>query len=256
MLVRYSQFVEELAAVEELGLADLNTPIVAALEKARATDAELAKKIIPDRVHPGPGGHLLMAGELLKAWQAPALVSLVEIDAKGIRIVQSDNTGVSGLKTDGSVSWSQLDKALPMPIDMNDAVILLAVNSSDFVEALNQQILKVTGLEADEYDLKIDGQPVGSFSKEQLAAGINLAMLETPMVKQAKEVHELTLRHNNIHFQRWRRVQVPLAGEKAPAVRLAVENLMNALDEEEAAVVLEQRAAAKPRAHQFRLVPR
>jgi hypothetical protein len=51
-------------------------------EKAKATDAEQAKKIIPDRVHPGASGHLLMAAELLKSWQAPALVSGVEIDAK------------------------------------------------------------------------------------------------------------------------------------------------------------------------------
>src|SRR5881394_2064677 len=45
VLVRYSQFVKELAAREKLSVADLNTPIVAALEKAKSTDAELAKKI-------------------------------------------------------------------------------------------------------------------------------------------------------------------------------------------------------------------
>ena len=54
VLVRYSQFVKELAGQEKLGVADLNAPVVAALEKAKAADAELAKKIIPDRVHPGP----------------------------------------------------------------------------------------------------------------------------------------------------------------------------------------------------------
>src|SRR5262245_54976305 len=66
VLVRYSRFVKELSEREKLGVADLNSPIVAALEKAKAADAELAKKIIPDRVHPGSGGHLLMAVELLK----------------------------------------------------------------------------------------------------------------------------------------------------------------------------------------------
>src|SRR6266487_2792054 len=53
VLVRYSRFVKELADREKLNVADLNAPVVAALEKAKATDAELAKKIIPDRVHPG-----------------------------------------------------------------------------------------------------------------------------------------------------------------------------------------------------------
>jgi lysophospholipase L1-like esterase len=86
VLVRYSQFVKQLAEREKLGVADLNSPVVAALEKAKATDAELAKKIIPDRVHPGPGGHLLMAAELLKSWNAPATVSAVEIDARSKKV--------------------------------------------------------------------------------------------------------------------------------------------------------------------------
>ena len=64
VLVRYGQFVKELAGRENLGVADLNTAVVAALEKARATDADTAKKIIADRVHPGSAGQLLMAAEL------------------------------------------------------------------------------------------------------------------------------------------------------------------------------------------------
>src|SRR5438105_8607134 len=55
VLVRYSQFVKELAEREKLSVADLNAPVVVALEKAKATDAEAAKKIIPDRVHPSTG---------------------------------------------------------------------------------------------------------------------------------------------------------------------------------------------------------
>jgi lysophospholipase L1-like esterase len=254
VLVRYSDFIQELAVEEKLNIADLNGPIVAALEKAKATDAELAKKIIPDRVHPGPGGHLLMAGELLKSWNAPSLVSAVEIDAGAQRIVEAKNTKVSNLKTGSTISWTELDDALPMPVDMNDPVIALAVNSSDFMSALNQQTLKVTGLTAANYELKIDGAPVGTFTKVRLSDGINLAALPTPMAKQAAEVHQLTLRHNNIHFQRWRQVQVPLAADETPDVQEAVANLMAALDVEEAGVVKEQRAAAQPKPHQFELV--
>jgi hypothetical protein len=97
---------------------------------------------------------------------------------------------------------------------------------------------------------------VGSFGTEQLAGGINLATLSTPMAKQAAEVHKLTLQHNNVHFQRWRQVQVPLAESKNPKVRDAVKGLMAALDEEEADVVKQQRAAAQPAPHQFQLVPK
>jgi hypothetical protein len=38
----------------------------------------------------------------------------------------------------------------------------------------------------------------------------NLALLPTPMAKQALDVHVLTIRHNQIHYERWRHVQVPL----------------------------------------------
>jgi hypothetical protein len=255
VLVRYSQFVKELAGRENLSVADLNAPVVAALEKAKATDAELARKIIPDRVHPGPGGHLLMAAELLKSWNAPATVSAVEIDGRAKRTANAKNSTVSDLQGGEGISWTQIDEALPMPVDLNDSVIALAVKSSDFIQALNQQTLKVTGLTAAGYNLKIDNDEIGSFTKEQLAGGINLATLPTPMARQAVEVHKLTLQHNNAHFQRWRQIQVPLADNKSAKVQSAVKDLIDALDDDEAGVVKEQRAAAQPQRHQFQLSP-
>src|SRR5947199_3799202 len=256
VLLRYSQFVKELAEREKLSVADLNLPVVGALEKAKGTDAELAKKFIPDRVHPGPGGHLMMAAELLKSWRAPALVSAVEIGASAKKLADGKKTTVSELKAGNELSWTQLDEALPMPVELNDPVVALAVKSSDFLQALNQQTLKVTGIRAANADLKIDGDEMGSFTKEQLAEGINLATLPTPMAKQAAEVHKLTLQHNNIHFQRWRQIQVPLDEGGTPKVQKAARDLMAALDEEEADVVKEQHAAAQPRPHQFQLAPK
>lgn len=256
VLLRYSQFVKELGNREKMIVADLNVPIVAALEKAKSTDADLAKKIIPDRIHPGPGGHLLMAGELLKSWHAPATVASIEIDAGKKTVTSAVRATVSDLKGDGQISWKQVDESLPMPIDMNDPIVALAVKSSDFVTSLDQEILKVTGLGGASYVLRIDGMDAGVFSKEQLAEGINLAVLGTPMVRQAEEVHKLTLQHNNIHFRRWRQVQVPLADDKTPGVQKAVKELMAALDDEESAVVQEQRAAAIPRQHLFTLIPK
>jgi lysophospholipase L1-like esterase len=253
VLVRYSQFVKELAEREHTGLADLNSPVAAALEKAKSTDAEQAKKIIPDRVHPGPSGHLLMAAALLKSWNAPATVTAVEIDAAAKRVVRAETTKVTGLKSDGPLNWTQADEALPMPFDINDSVMALAVNSSDFVQALNQQTLKVTGLEGARYALKIDGEKVGAFTKEQLAAGINLAQFSTPMARQAAEVHKLTIQHNNVHFTRWRQIQVPLASNKSQKVQKAVAELMTALDEDEAEVIKQQRAAAHPVARHYEL---
>ncbi len=252
VLVRYGQFVKQLAASENCDVADLNTPVVAALEKARATDPTLAARIVADRVHPGPGGQLLMAAALLKAWSAPAVVTSVEIDASGPRSGATVNTQASGLKSEGGrLAWNQSDAALPMGLDPKDNVMALAVRSSDFVDTLNRQQLRVTGLTAARYTLKIDGDAVGSFTKEQLAEGVNVATLETPMVKQAREVHTLTLRHNDVHFARWRSVEVPLQPFQLERVAAAM-SALNSLEDE---LIAKQRAAAQPKPHSFELVP-
>jgi len=250
VLVRYGQFVKELAQKQACDAADLNTSIVAALEKAKATDAETAKKIIADRVHPGPSGHLLMAEALLKAWNAPALVTAVEIDAAKAQAVRTENTVVSDLKESNGLAWTQTDKAIPMPMDLKDPVMKLAVRSSDFFQALDWQPLKVTGLKGQRYQLKIDGQDVGTFSAQQLAEGLNLAELPTPMVKQAQAVHDLTLKHNNVHFTRWRDVQVALAQWQLPHLSQALE----VLDHLEADLVAQQRQAAQPKVHHYELL--
>ena len=250
VLVRYGQFVKELAQKEKLDAADLNASVVAALEKAKTTDAKTAEKIIQDRVHPGPGGHLLMAEALLKAWNAPALVTAVEIDAAKVQTVRAENTAVSDLKESNGLAWTQTDKALPMPLNLKDPATKLAIQSSDFLQALDWQPLKVTGLKGQRYQLKIDGEEVGTFTRPQLEEGVNLADLSTPMAKQAQAVHDLTLKHNNIHFTRWRELQVTLAQQPLPHLSQAME----ALDNLETDLVAQQRQAAQPKPHHYELL--
>ena len=205
VLVTYGGYLKELAKSENLNVADLNTDVVAALQKANATDPANAQKIIPDRVHPGAAGHLLMAEALLKDWKAPSIVSDVQIDAAAGSAAKMEGTEVSAIEASPKgVAWTETDAALPMPVDWNDPLIKLAAGSSDFVDALDREPLSVKGLAPGTYSLSIDSIAVGSFSAEQLAAGINLATLQTPMLKQAMEVAKLTVDHNNVHFARWR----------------------------------------------------
>jgi lysophospholipase L1-like esterase len=256
VLVRYGDFVEGLARESHATVADLNAPVVEATKKAFASDPELAKKLNFDRIHPGPGGQLLMAAALLDAWKAPALVSSVSIDASSeapATVREAKGAKVEMLVSgNGSLTWTETDDALPFPIDLKDAAVKLAVASSDVVQKLDQQTLKVTGLTKPEYTLKIDGKEVGSFRKETLAEGINLATLETPMVAQARQVHMDTLGHNKVHFERWRTVQEPYAKDSPAGYAKAIEGL----DEFEAALIARQRKAARPKAHKYELTPR
>jgi lysophospholipase L1-like esterase len=252
VLIRYGDFVKNLAEKEGAAVADLNTSVVAAVKKATEISSSGAQDLIRDRIHPGPAGQLLMAEALLKAWNAPALVASVELDAASAKIVKEDNTKVDSLHVNGTISWTQHDLALPMPIDLKNSGIALAVKASDVEEALNRETLKVQGAPASKYALKIDGEDIAELTKEQLAAGVNLAELNTPMNRQAKAVHDLTLQHNNLHFQRWRTMQVPYERRGYPGLAKAIAGL----DALEADMVAEQRAKAKPVPHNFELVPR
>ena len=192
-----------------------------------------------------------MAAALLKAWNAPPTVTAVTIDAPSQNVTRQENTQVTGLHDGGGLSWTQKDAALPMPLNLDDPILKLALQSSDVADTLDQEPLQVNGLTAPRYTLKIDGQDVGSFTKEELASGINLALLPTPMLKQAQAVHALTLRHNNLHFVRWREVQVPLQDDHARHLREALDTL----DSLEADLIKQQHAAAQPAPHQYELAP-
>ncbi|MCU0228156.1 MAG: DUF1080 domain-containing protein [Bryobacterales bacterium] len=250
-LLRYSDFLAELAAAEGLMLADLNRPVVAALEKALTADPKLAEQISPDRVHPRPPGHLLMAAELLKAWKAPALVSAVEVDAAAGKVTREENTEVTDASFSDGVAWIQRDAALPLPIDLSDPVMALAVKAGGVMEALNQQTLAVKGLAAGKHTLLIDGDVMGVFDAEALSVGVNLAAYKTPMWAKAMRVHQLTLDRANAHNTRWRNVQVPFEEEQPEATGKA----MAALDALRDALQAEQQQAAQPDAHRFELLP-
>lgn len=104
-----------------------------------------------------------MAEALLKAWNAPKIVAAVEINATTSTITRAENAKVTILRAGNGLSGTATDGALPFPLalDGDDKALALAVRSSDVVEALDQEPLKVSGLSAARYQLKIDGEKVG-----------------------------------------------------------------------------------------------
>jgi lysophospholipase L1-like esterase len=251
VLLRYSDYLKTVAQSRHLDLADLNNPVAAMLKKAADTDKEQAQKILPDRVHPAPAGHLIMAAALIKAWHGTALVSDVSIDMSSGKVL-TKNAKVEQVMGSLGVGWTTTESALPLPIDPKDKLMDLAVKSSDIIETLDQEMLRVTGLAAGKWELKIDGLSVGTFTAEALSKGINLATLNTPMLKQSLEVHALTIKHNNMHAFSWRSIQTGLAADASPYTK---QNAMYALDKLDNELVAEQRAAAQPRPHRYELAP-
>ena len=256
VLLKYGDYVKELAGKKGAGVADLNTTLTEATKKADTVNHEQAVKFNPDRVHPAPAGQLLMAEGLLKAWHAPDVVSQVEIDAEAkpltLASVKARNTQLSELSASPNLTWTQTDGSLPFPLDLDDSVTALALDSSDFLNALDRQIVCVKNLPAAQYTLKIDGQDIGTYTREQLAEGVNLARVKTPMWAQAREVLNLIRTHNDAHFTSWRILPESTFGSYQPAYREAQE----AIARLEAEVVKKLQETAQPKPHRFELVPK
>ena len=99
--------------------------------------------------------------------------------------------------------------------------------------------------------MKINGSVAGSFSREQLEQGLNLAGLPTPMAKQSLGVHLLTLKRGDVHEMRWKQIQVALRDDNLTRLPAVLEGL-DAMDEE---LAVRQRAAAQPAACWYELIP-
>ncbi len=243
-LVKYEEGVKDLAEAKKMGFVDFNKPLVDALTKAAQIDPEGAQKLIPDRVHPGAAGHVLMAAELLKGWNAPGLVSEVVLDASAKTVVKADNAKVS--RFDGA-SWTQLDKSLPFPIALDDKAIALAMKASDFVNEMDRQIVSVRGLASGSYELSIDGKAVGTFSSDELGAGVNIATLDTPMKKQAWDVVACAFHLSDAHNVRWRELQYRFGAYKG------LDAALNGLAKLEKDIRNTQMRLAQPKPHVYRI---
>lgn len=251
VLTRFGQFVRALGEREKALVVDLNAAVAGPLTAVNAKDPSAAREFIPDRVHPGPAASLLMAEALLKAWNAPAIVAEAAIDAESETAEHTVRTEVHAItRTAGTLSWTQNDAALPFPLDWQDGPVSVAAYASGFIPALDDQPLRVRNLKSGSYILKIDGQEIAVYSAEQFASTVNLSSLQTPMLKQAAEVLNLTNQHNDLHVGFWRLVQVPLATYGLSHYDAAMAEL-EALEQE---VIARQHAAAQPKPHFYEIV--
>jgi lysophospholipase L1-like esterase len=188
VMVRYGDFVSQLGEAQDVPVVNFNQAMTDALRAGIKIDSRMAGSLLPDRIHPSPFGHWIMATTLVRGWKISPIVSSVVIDAAGTEVTSRLNATVSGLTETGrDLQWTQLDGALPLPLELNDSMTQYLLEISD-VGSLDQQMLRVNGLSAASYDLEIDGQKIGSFSRQELASGINLALYQTPMEQQAKRI--------------------------------------------------------------------
>jgi lysophospholipase L1-like esterase len=191
---------EGLAKKFDGSFIDLNPPVVAMLERAQALDPLVARLMLPDRVHPDYIAHWVMAETLLDGWNAPALVSSVTIDARAAKALDTQHAAVDSVVNENDqLRWSETDDSLPLPFDKSNQSQALLLQLTDVQQRLNQEMLRVTGLDPGRYTLKIDDESIGPFSAEDLASGVNLADFATPMRSQAQRVSWLVRDRGQTH---------------------------------------------------------
>ncbi|MGV3608989.1 MAG: SGNH/GDSL hydrolase family protein [Planctomycetaceae bacterium] len=198
-LEKFSEGVKTIADKNGGLFVDQFHPYLSVLDSARSKGPKYDRITGGDAVHPGPPGQALMAASILKGLSFPTLVSAVEIDAAGGKVNSAINCKVDNVVAkDGGVSFSRLDESLPFfPADAKSIL-----TSTPILEELNKYTLKVTGLAAGNYEVRLGGKKVATHTAAELAAGANLAagaLQEGPVADQVKAITTAIENKNRFH---------------------------------------------------------
>jgi lysophospholipase L1-like esterase len=248
VITRHAAFVKEFAATSHLDFSDFFASVTNLASAGMQKNPSLAALLVPDRIHPSEAAHWVMACALARTWGVSPMVSNAHLDAQQAGLIASMNTHITSLSTDSNeLRWTQTDEALPLPLDLNNGMIQFVLSISDLA-TMDQEMLRVDHLSAPRYTLKIDGHVIATFKREDLAAGINLALYSTPMLSQAREVDGDELKRTQLdqaHFIL--AIEDPKASDAAAATK--------AIEEKYAVIEDEQRKIAQPLPHSFELDP-
>jgi lysophospholipase L1-like esterase len=195
VMERVAAFQKGAAEANGWEFIDFNAPMTA-LNRAGQKNDPAFTLCGRDRIHLENDGHMVMAYLFLKAQGfAGKEVAHVEIDAARAKLVDAGNCEVTEVAASrAGLSFDYLACALPYPMD---AVARgwemtrsqsLAAKIVPFVEEMNREMLTVRGLKGN-YKLSIDGVEIAALTGDELARGVNLAVMpRTPQYRQALAV--------------------------------------------------------------------
>jgi lysophospholipase L1-like esterase len=203
-LRRLAEIGKSVAVSNDVLFADLHTPMMDAMAKAKAAYGETyAVEGEAEGIHAGPPGHLLMAYALLKAMGFDGNIGTITFDmntnaatATGEQRIVSSAPGQIVIEShrypfcffSGAKDSDKADAATQAEnFNYGNAAILPFV---PFNQELNRYMLIVHNLKSPKAKITW-GEESKEFTAEQLAAGINLAaeFQRGPFVKPFFEVH-------------------------------------------------------------------
>jgi len=195
---RIVAFQKESAEKNDWEFFDLNQPMTEINQNGQQKDSTFTI-CGNDRIHPDNDGHMVMAYLFLKEQGFTGKeVASIEIDGKKQQVINAANCEISNVKKiKNNISFDYLALSLPYPLDTtargwgSKASQYQAIDIVPFMDEMNQEILKVTGLKG-KYKLIIDGEEIGIWSAQDFATGINMAALSnTPQYQQALKIMHL-----------------------------------------------------------------
>jgi lysophospholipase L1-like esterase len=247
VLIGFGDDVALLAQQHGLHTCDLNRAIQFALQEGVVLEPQFAGTLLPDRIHPSEAGHWILALALAQCFGVDPTVSNVSLDATDVKTLAAYKTAVTDLKkTSRGVEWTQLDAALPLPLELSSPETNFLLKISQLA-AWDRQMLQVRRLPAARYDLMIDGEKISTFDSAALEAGVNLALLETPMQKQSRAIDWKTDSRAKISATRFNLLTA------SPAIQ-NLSDALSAIDELDRRMLNDERQQAQPKPHHISLM--
>jgi lysophospholipase L1-like esterase len=185
----------QLSSERGLPLIDLLQPMLEVQRRAKEKDP--AFTMIPDTVHPDAVGHLVMAYAALRAIDAPPVVAEIAVDGETVSVPGATVTKDGGIEFDLTLPF------LPfyVPKEARRALDLVPLE-----EELNRFRLHVKAFPGDgPLVLSVDGKTAGVFARDELARGVDLALLDdAPWAAAGRTLWEAAQFRWRKHFEAWR----------------------------------------------------
>ena len=261
-LEHLGQIAGELAKENKFPHADVFGAMMAAMKSAKSALGEEYPVAGGDGVHPGANGHLVMAYAFLKALGLDGNLGGVTLDlasgkaeaSNGHRVVSNDAGKMEIESSRYPFCFSGNEN------DPNGTLSILP--HFPFNKDLNRFTLTVKNLQASAADVSF-GNATKSFTKEQLAAGINLAaeFTQNPFVGPFNEVLNAVGQKQAYETQmikgfitNFRQLGGPLAEDEE--VKAAMDTLRRKMTEADDAAHAKAKSAVQPVRYKLTVTPK
>ncbi len=225
VLSLYGTWLREQAETRGLGFVDMWSPLNNLTMQERKKTPNFT--LIKDGVHPDAPGQAIMAAAIIDNIVARSQVSgivIQEIATPKAPVAKLTPRATGGKITDfvaaeAALSFTFAAERLPwvLPAEAAEGYKLAKAG-----HRLSNEKLTIRDLQPGKYELKIDGQPVGTYEAARLAAGVELEENDkTPQYQQALKVAALNKQRNDLAYRPLRDQYGQLKGKRRDMNKIA-----------------------------------